>query len=266
MSQLPLPPGFEFKNRPPPQPTPQPPLPAVAMTFVQTDGLGLGAWTKPGRGSIPYSWEGTLPDLEIQPAILQMFYEQAGANDTFVAALSGPGYLYPKAVPPSAFPALLELAGKSMRTLDLHAMVVFDASAAATASHTVTGNCNLSPEVVAAYTAHLPEAKALLNGYGPTFSFASSPTAGGGNVSLTSFDYYLDPGGTVESIASDLTTLAALNPTAPYLLAVHVREWSTVGRVAEVLAKLPSNFSLLPVHDWIPLADTHPTFRAPRYA
>ena len=38
MSQLPLPPGFEFKNRPPPQPTPQPPLPAVAMTFVQTDG------------------------------------------------------------------------------------------------------------------------------------------------------------------------------------------------------------------------------------
>ena len=99
-----------------------------------------------------------------------------------------------------------------------------------------------------------------------SISFASSPTAGGGNVSLTSFDYYLDPGGTVESIASDLTTLAALNPTAPYLLAVHVREWSTVGRVAEVLAKLPSNFSLLPVHEWIPLADTHPTFRAPRYA
>ena len=77
---------------------------------------------------------------------------------------------------------------------------------------------------------------------------------------------YLDPGGTVESIASDLTTLAALNPTAPYLLAVHVREWSTVGRVAEVLAKLPSNFSLLPVHDWIPIADTNPTFRALRYA
>ena len=63
----------------------------------------------------------------------------------------------------------------------------------------------------------------------------------------------------------DGTTLAALNPTAPYLLAVHVREWSTVGRVAEVLANLPSNFSLLRVHDWIPLADTHPTFRAPRY-
>eukprot|EP01045_Picozoa_sp_COSAG04_P045555 COSAG04_NODE_16030_length_512_cov_0.610169_1_plen_60_part_10 len=29
---------------------------------------------KPGRGSLPYSWEVTLPDLEIQPALLQMFY------------------------------------------------------------------------------------------------------------------------------------------------------------------------------------------------
>ena len=101
---------------------------------------------------------------------------------------------------------------------------------------------------------------------GPTYALGAKICTLSGNVSLTSFDYYLDPGGTVESIASDLTTLAALNPTAPYLLAVHVREWSTVGRVAEVLAKLPSNFSLLKVHDWIPVANTHPTFRAPRYA
>ena len=97
-----LPPGYVFKNRH------SPPPPAsfnkVAITLVQTDGLGLGAWTKPGRGTIPYSWEVsktrvlngnlctfmvvtlpmllphfqvTLPDLEIQPALLQMFYEQA---------------------------------------------------------------------------------------------------------------------------------------------------------------------------------------------
>ena len=68
-------------------------------------------------------------------------------------------------------------------------------------------------------------------------------------------------GGTVESIASDLTTLAALNPTAPYLLAVHVREWSTRPR-----RRGATNFSLLKVHDWIPISNTHPTFRAPRYA
>ena len=89
----------------------------------------------------------TLPDLEIQPAILQMFYSQATVNDTFVACLSGPGYLYPKAVPAEKLAGLLQLAGRSMRTLDLHAMVAFDASSAATASHTVTGDCTLSPPV-----------------------------------------------------------------------------------------------------------------------
>ena len=287
MSHLALPDGFRFKNRPPPaEPSSAAPppssslavaapggasaaaLPRVAMTFVQTDGLGLGAWSKAGRGAIPYSWEVTLPDLEIQPAILQMFYEQATINDTFVACLSGPGYLYPKAVPPAKLPGLLRLAGASMRTLDLHAMVAFDASAAATASHTVTGDCTLSAEVVAAYAAHLPEARAILNGYGPTFTFASSrraASAGGGNLSTVSFDYYLDPSGTVASIAADLATLGEINDVAaPYLLAVHVREWSTVGRVAQVLAQLPDGFALLPVHEWLPIAEAHPTFR-PRY-
>ena len=69
------------------------------IVLVQTDGLGLGAWSKPGRGKIPYTWEVTLPDLEIQPALLQMFYEQSTANDYFVGALGGPGYTYPNAVP-----------------------------------------------------------------------------------------------------------------------------------------------------------------------
>ena len=136
---------------------------------------------------------------------------------------------------------------------------------AATASHTVTGDCTLTPEVVAAYAAHLPEARAVLNGYGPTFTFASSRRAGSVvNFSTVSFDYYLDPSGTVASIASDLATLGGINSVGPYLLAVHVREWSTVGRVAEVLAKLPSDFVLLPAHEWIPIASAHPTFR-PRY-
>ena len=57
--------------------------PQVFVTLVQTDGLGLGAWAKSGRGSLPYSWEVTLPDLELQPALLAMFYSQATPNDTF---------------------------------------------------------------------------------------------------------------------------------------------------------------------------------------
>ena len=227
MSHLSLPEGWKFENRPaPPQAprqrprasaTPRESPPSVAMVFVQTDGLGLGAWTKPGRGSIPYAWEVTLPDLEIQPAILQMFYEQANpVNDTFIACLSGPGYMYPKAVPEGRLRGLLELAGRSMRTLDLHAMVAFDASAAGTDSHTVTGDCTLSPRVVQAYAEHLPEAMVVLNGYGPTFTFAENRRGGigGTNFSTISFDYYLDPGGTVDSIAQDLVALSALSEGA----------------------------------------------------
>lgn len=56
-------------------------------------------------------------------------------------------------------------------------------------------------------------------------------------------------------------TLSTLNQKAPYLLGVHVREWSTVGRVAEVLRRLPSGFTLLPLHEWIPVANRYPTFR-----
>ena len=190
-----------------------------------------------------------------------MFYEQATVNDTFIACLSGPGYLYPKATPAEKLPSVLQLAGQHMRTLDLHAMVAFDASAAGTQSHTVTGDCTLTPAVVEAYATHLPEARALLNGYGPTFTFASSPRAAE-NMSTVSFDYYLDPSATVDAIAADLVTLAALNPTPPYLLAVHVREWSTVGRVAQVLGKLPAGqFELMPVHEWIPIADQNPAVK-----
>jgi hypothetical protein len=295
MSQLPLQQGFTFRNRPllaaPPAPKVATPgstavatgkagaaaaaaaagaVPDVAMVFVQTDGIGLGAWNKPSRGSLPYAWEVTLPDLEIQPALLEMFYEDATANDTFVACLSGPGYMYPKAAASSGqLPRLLALAGQSMRTLDLHLMVAFDASDAGTGGHTVTGDTTLSAEVIEAYATHLPEAKLVLNGYGPSFSFGLTqrkPRAPGGgppsNFSTISFDYYLDPARGVASAAADLVSLADLNPQAPYLLAVHVREYSSVGRVAQILDALPSGrFALLPPHEWMGLANSRPTFR-----
>ena len=126
MHQLKLPAGYRFRNQRPAAPQRKQPA-QVYVTLVQTDGLGLGAWNKPGRGSLPYSWEVTLPDLEIQPALLQMFYEQATANDTFVAALSGPGYMYPKSSG-KHLPRMLALAAQSMATLDLDVMITFDAT------------------------------------------------------------------------------------------------------------------------------------------
>lgn len=120
--------GFEFTNRHSNNTDVANIKDKVYITLVQTDGLGLGSWVKPGRGSIPYAWEVTLPDLEIQPVLLQMFYEQATHNDFFVAALSGPGYMYPRATPPELLPGLLSKAADAMSELDLHSLVIFDAS------------------------------------------------------------------------------------------------------------------------------------------
>ena len=129
----------------------------------------------------------TLPDLEIQPALLQMFYEQATDKDYFVGALGGPGYMYPKAVPPSLLPARLQLAQDMMRVLDLNHFIVFDASACRGA-HTVTGDTWLTPDVVEAYFANMNNTLGFLNGYGPTFTFQHSDAAASFNHSLLSFD------------------------------------------------------------------------------
>ncbi|MBD3385270.1 hypothetical protein GF407_10140, partial [candidate division KSB1 bacterium] len=50
--------GFEFKNHHNIEPdktyTPEK---KVYLACIQTDGIGIGAWLKPGRGEIPYAWE-----------------------------------------------------------------------------------------------------------------------------------------------------------------------------------------------------------------
>jgi len=56
--QIKLPPGYRFHNRHSPPIPPNATAPhKVNVVLVQTDGLGLGAWTKPGRGTLPYAWE-----------------------------------------------------------------------------------------------------------------------------------------------------------------------------------------------------------------
>ena len=37
--------------------------------------------------------------------MLEMFYSQATPNDLFIGGLSGPGYMYSKAIPTEALPA-----------------------------------------------------------------------------------------------------------------------------------------------------------------
>ena len=205
------------------------------IVLVQTDGLGLGAWTKPGRGKLPYTWEVTLPDLEIQPALLQMFYEQSTPNDYFIGALGGPGYTYPNAVPKNLLPKRLEMAGDMMEKLDLNSFVIFDASRAV-GTHTVTEDTNLDMDVVETYFDTMKNVQGFFNGYAPSFTFSKSND----DRSLISFNYYLDPGRNVEDAVKDLEDLATLNKKRPYFLAIHVREFSTVGKANEIINKLSS--------------------------
>ncbi len=261
-NKIKLPANFKFKNT---HSTPMSPQQLQALrgktvlALVQTDGLGLGAWDKPGRGTINYAWEVTLPDLQLQPALLQMFYQQATDKDHFVGALGGPGYMYPKAVPPALLHSRLQQAQADMLTLDLQQFVIFDASSA-TGAHTVTADTNLTAAVMDAYFAPdtMNSTVGFLNGYAPSFSYKYDSSS---QRSLVSFDYYLDPSRSVQDVINDLNTLARANVKRPYFCAVHVREWSTVGKVQEVIAGLPKDqFELLPVDSFFEAANTYHTW------
>ena len=264
MSQLSLPPGYVFHNQKSPTLTPERRkklTSKVLIALVQTDGLGLGAWAKGGRGTLPYVWEVTLPDLEIQPVLLQMFYEQATKNDTFVGALGGPGYTYPKAVPKELLPSRLEFAQRSMDTLDLSHFVIFDASDTH-GEHTVTGNTCLDREdVVDTYFKSMNRTVGFFNGYAPSFTFKHEQTEGT-NRSLISFDYYLDPERSVDEAVNDLNALAALNAVRPYYLAIHVREFSTIGKVVDIVNLLDSEtFEITPADEFFEMANENPTWK-----
>jgi hypothetical protein len=95
---------------------------------VQSDGLGLGAWNKPGRGDLFYTWEVTVNDLWMQPTLLEMFYSNATEKDYFIGSLSSAGYTYPKALGHEYLPHLLDVAHSYMKTLDLNGYAIMDES------------------------------------------------------------------------------------------------------------------------------------------
>ena len=139
-------------------------------------------------------------------------------------------------------------------------VVIFDASEAK-GEHTVTGNTCLNEEVVTTYFDTMTDTVGFLNGYAPSFSFQHD-TAGVHNRSLISFDYYLDPERSVADAIVDLNALAVLNKIRPYYLAIHVREFSTVGKVIDIVAGLDSDvFEITPVDDFFNLANGMPTWQ-----
>ncbi|MDD8026947.1 MAG: GxGYxYP family putative glycoside hydrolase [Acidobacteriota bacterium] len=250
---VPVDPGFVPRNHHNVEPgkiyTPQ------AKTYIaciQTDGMGLGAWNEPGRGDIPYAWEQIINYIWLAPVMVEYFDSTSTPNDYFIGALGGPGYVYPKAVPKDKLPGLIAKTWEMMELLDLKVFDIMDHSEGST----VEGNSELTEEVVDAFYKGMPGAIGFVNGYAPSFTFAVRDKR-----PLVSFDYYLSPTRTEEEATADLRELAALNARRPYFLLVHVREYSNVKRVKDIMDKLGPGFELVPLDVFLKMAGEAPTFR-----
>ena len=186
------------------------------------------------------------------PAMQEYFYSMATPNDYFIGCLSGPGYLYPKAVPSDKLPGLIKKASDLMEKLDLRIFEIMDYSEGAT----VEGNTELTKGVVDAYYEGMPNAIGFLNGYAPAFTFACRD-----GRPLISYDYYLSPTRTEDEAVADLHELAEINKKRPYFLLIHVRESSNVKRVKSIIDKLGPEFELVPLDIFVKMAGENPTFQ-----
>lgn len=251
--QIPTTPGFSFKNNHNvARDSVVVPEAKVYIACVQTDGLGIGAWLKPGRGQIPYAWEVTMNWVWLFPGQMQFFYDQATPNDYFIGALSGPGYMYPKAIPPDKHIKLIREAADLMKRADLQVFEIMDYSG----GNRYLGNVDLTKEVVDRYYEGMPNAIGFINGYGP----AHTNDVRGGRP-LISYDYYLSPTRPEPDAVDDLKELIALNSRRPYYLLLHVRESSDIERVKNILDKLGPDVEVVPLDVFLKMAGNDPTFR-----
>lgn len=225
----------------------------VYLTCVQTDGLGLGAWFKAGRGEIPYAWETADGiSLELFPVLLEFFYETAKPNDYFIGALSGPNYMYPKSIPRDRLAEVVSRAREQMDLMDLQVFGIMDY----TEGNRYLGNIDEPEYVVDAYYKGMPGILGFINGYGPahTNDFRNG-------VPFLSYDYYLSGERSEDDARQDLQELINLNTERPYFLAMHVRENSDVSRVQRILNGLGPDVEVVPMDVFMKLAAAQPTFR-----
>lgn len=244
--------GFEFKNNHSIEPgktyTPEK---KVYIACIQTDGIGIGAWLKPGRGRIPYAWETLMNYSWLVPSLLEFFYSTATPNDYFIGALSGPGYMYPKAVPEDKLPGLIRRADSLMKRLDLHVFDIMD--------YSVHGPrhefADLTHSVIKAYYEYMPDAIGFVNGYAPANTYYHED-----GRPMISFEYYLSPTVSEKEAVADLIELGNLNEVRPYFLLLHIRETSDVSRVESILSKLPEDYELVPLDLFLKIAGEKSTF------
>jgi len=252
LSQEPVTPGFEFKNQHNIEPGKEyQAKDKVYIACIQTDCLGLGAWTQPGRGKIPYAWEVSMNWKWMAPAMLEFFYREATPNDYFIGSLGGPGYMYPRAIPEEKLPDLVKKADSMMKELDLNYFEIMD--------HASLGqkefNSDLTLDIIKTFFEYMPDAIGFGNGYGPAHTFYSD-----GERTMISFDYYLSPKRSEENAVADLKELISLNKARPYFLLLHVRQWSNIDRVKSILDQLGPEVEIVPLDVFTEMANRTSTF------
>lgn len=244
--------GFEFKNnhnvRRDEVVVPEE---KVYIALNQTDGIGIGAWTRPGRGKLPYSWGVALSWVDFAPAALEYFYEGAKPNDYFIGA-SFPSYIYPKPVPAGAYDNLQKETRRLMEALDLRVMDTMDYSE----GNRHVGNTDLTEDVVNRIYEGYPDVIGFTNGYGSARTFDLRD-----GRAMISYDYYLGSRRPKNEAIADIEELISLNRKRPYFLLIHVRESSSIDRVADILAGLEEPVEVVPLDVFLKMAASEKTYR-----
>jgi hypothetical protein len=244
--------GFKFKNNHNVEPDEVVvPEKKVYIAMSQTDGIGIGAWTKPGRGKLPYSWGVAMSWADFAPAALEYFYEGAKPTDYFIGA-SFPSYIYPKPVPAEAYENLQRETRRLMETLNLRVMDTMDYSE----GNRHVGNTDLTEDVVNRIYEGYPDVIGFTNGYGSARTFDLRD-----GRAMISYDYYLGKNRPKNEAIADMEELISLNKKRPYFMLVHVRESSSIERVADILDGLEEPVEIVPLDVFLKMAGNEKTYR-----
>jgi hypothetical protein len=78
---------------------------------------------------------------------------------------------------------------------------------------------------------------------------------------MISYDYYLGSRRPKDEAVADLEELIALNQKRPYFLLIHVRESSSIDRVADILDGLEEPAEIVPLDVFLKMAGQAKTYR-----
>jgi hypothetical protein len=160
--------------------------------------------------------------------------------------------MYPKPIPEEAWPPLMTEANRLMDILDLRVMESMDYSE----GNRHVGNTDLTEEVVDRYYENFPDVIGFINGYGSARTFDLRD-----GRPMISYDYYLGLKRPTEEAIADLRELMTLNRKRPYFLLVHVRESTTIDRVADILEGVGDEAEVVPLDVFLKMAAEEPTFK-----